>query len=62
VNEDIVKKAILQDFKELLVKEFTTNWKAERFFIEMCLSVMSLDNTMKLIKKLEGNNDSKRDV
>ena len=54
--EDLAQ-AILKDFKELLVPEFTTNWKAERFFIEMCLSVMSLDNTMKLIKKLEDNND-----
>ena len=54
--EDLAQ-AILKDFKELLVPEFTTNWKAERFFIEMCLSVMSLDNTMKLIKKLEGKND-----
>ena len=54
--EDLAQ-AILKDFKELLVPEFATNWKAERFFIEMCLSVMSLDNTMKLIKKLEGNND-----
>ena len=54
--EDLAQ-AILKDFKELLVPEFTTNWKAERFFIEMCLSVMSLDNTMKLIKKLDGNNE-----
>ena len=54
--EDLAQ-AILKDFKELLVPEFTTNWKAERFFIEMCLSVMSLDNTMKLIKKSEGKNE-----
>ena len=57
MSEDELRQAILKDFKELLVPEFTTNWKAERFFIEMYLSVMSLDNTMKLIKKLEGNNE-----
>ena len=61
-KEDKLRQAILKDFKELLVDEFTTNWKAERFLIEMYLSVMSLDNTMNLIKELEGNNDSKRDV
>ena len=61
-KEDKLRQAILKDFKELLVPEFTTNWKAERFLIEMYLSVMRLDNTMKLIKKSEGNNDSKRDV
>ena len=54
--EDLAQ-AILKDFKELLVPEFTTNWKAERFFIEMYLSVMSLDNTMKLRKKSEGKNE-----
>ena len=57
MNEDKLRQAILKDFKELLVPEFTTNWKAERFFIEMYLSVMSLDNTMKLIKKSEGKNE-----
>lgn len=62
MNEDKLRQAILKDFKELLVDEFTTNWKAERFLIGMYLSVMSLDNTMKFIKELEGNNDSKRDV
>ena len=57
MNEDKLRQAILKDFKELLVPEFTTNWKAERFLIEMYLSVMSLDNTMKLIKKSEGKNE-----
>ena len=57
MSEDELRQAILKDFKELLVPEFTTNWKAERFFIEMYLSVMSLDNTMKLIKKSEGKNE-----
>lgn len=50
-KEDKLRQAILKDFKELLVSEFTTNWKAERFLIEMYLSVMSLDNTMKLINE-----------
>ena len=57
MSEDDLRQAILKDVKELLVPEFTTNWKAERFFIEMYLSVMSLDNTMKLIKKSEGKNE-----
>lgn len=57
MNEDKLRQAILKDFKELLVSEFTTNWKAERFLIEMYLSVMRLDNTMNLIKKLEQGKD-----
>ena len=59
-KEDKLRQAILKDFKELLVPEFTTNWKAEIFLIEMYLSVMSLDNTMKLINEKEGKNDRKR--
>ena len=55
--EDLTQ-ALNKDFKELLQPEFTTNWKAERFLIGMYLSVMSLDNTMKFIKELEGNNES----
>ena len=56
-KEDKLRQAILKDFKELLVDEFTANWKAERFLIEMYLSVMSLDNTMKLIKELGWDNE-----
>jgi hypothetical protein len=52
--EDLTQ-ALLEDFKEFLRPEFTTNWKAERFLIEMYLSVMRLDNTMKLINKGESN-------
>ena len=54
MSEDELRQAILKDFKELLVKEFTADFEAKRFLIEMYLSVMSLDNTMKLIKELEG--------
>lgn len=52
--EDLTQ-ALLEDFKELLQPGFTTNWKTERFLIEMYLSVMRLDNTMKLINKGESN-------
>ena len=57
INIEDLSQALLEDFKELLQPEFTTNWKAERFLIEMYLSVMRLDNTMKLIKKMEGKNE-----
>ena len=48
-KEDKIRQALLKDFNELLKPEFTTNWKSERFLIEMYLSVMSLDNLMKEI-------------
>lgn len=54
-NESRIKQALLKDFKELLQPEFTTNWKSERFLIEMYLSVMKLDNLMKVISKGDSN-------
>lgn len=53
INKQELKTAILKDFKELLVKEFTVDYKSKRFLIEMYLSVMNLDNTIKLIERLK---------
>lgn len=50
-NVNRIKQALLKDFKELLVPEFTTGWKTEIFFIELYIKIMSLDNTMKVILK-----------
>lgn len=57
-KEQRVKQALLKDFKELLQPEFTTNWKSERFLIEMYLSVMRLDNLMGVIY---GDDDNEKD-
>ncbi len=57
-KEQMVKQALLKDFKELLQPEFTTNWKSERFLIEMYLSVMRLDNLMGVIY---GDDDNEKD-
>ena len=50
--EKKLKQAIYEDFKELLVEEFTIDWEAKRFLIELYLEAMSLDNTIKFIKEL----------
>lgn len=57
MSDTKLRQAILKDFKELLVEEFTTDWKSQIFLIEMYLSVMSLDNTMKLFNKLNKMED-----
>ena len=62
MSDTKLRQAILKDFKELLVEEFTTDWKAQRFLIEMYLSVMSLDNTMKLFSKLNEENKELRNT
>ena len=62
MSDTKLRQAILKDFKELLVEEFTTDWKSQRFLIEMYLSVMSLDNTMKLFNKLNEENKKLRNT
>lgn len=42
--EDKIKKALIKDFKNLFVMEFSTNWRAERIKAELEIGVMSLDN------------------
>lgn len=48
-----LKTALKKDFDKLLVKEFTTNWKVERFQIGLFINVMGLDNTIKLFDELK---------
>lgn len=45
-------RALQADFKALYVKEFTTNWRAERLIRNLELGVMQLKNTEKYIAKL----------
>jgi len=44
-----LKLALKKDFNQLLVKEFTTDWKAQRFVMGLQIDVMSLDNLNNLI-------------
>jgi hypothetical protein len=45
-------RALQADFKALYCKEFTINWRAERFIRNLELGVMQLENTEKYIAKL----------
>lgn len=62
MSDTKLRQAILKDFKELLVEEFTTDWKSQRFLIEMYLSVMSLDNTIELFNQLNEENKKLRNT
>ena len=59
INENKLRQAILSDFENLLVAEFTADWKIKRFLIEMYLSVMNLDNTKKFICSLNETQQEK---
>jgi hypothetical protein len=48
-----LKEALIKDFKQLLQKEFTTDWKIQRMVRELEIGVMSLDNTEALINQKE---------
>lgn len=57
IDENKLKKAILEDFKELLNVKFAIDWEVKRYMIEMYLSVMSLNNTIAYIEQVKGSED-----
>lgn len=46
---DKLKKALIKDFEELHVKEFSTTWKLERMVRNVEINMMSFDNLRRLI-------------
>lgn len=48
-NREELKQALIKDFNELLVKEFTADWKIQRLVTGLQIDVMSLDNLEKAI-------------
>lgn len=52
IDKNKLKEVLFKDFKELLKKEFTTDWKSQRLMIEVYLNIMNLDNTMKYLNNL----------
>ena len=50
-----IREGLVKDFNDLYVKEFTTEWKMERFCRKSEINLMSFDNTIKsLLKEVEG--------
>ena len=51
--EDVdLKEALKKDFRKLYVKEFSTQWEAERLVREVEIDIMDLSNTLALIDDL----------
>ena len=48
---DKIKKALKADFDELYQKEFTHDWRVQRFLRSMEIGVMKVDNLEKLFSK-----------
>ena len=50
MSDEKLREALINDFTDLYVKEFTTNWKGERLVRETEIKVMDLKHTVALIK------------
>jgi hypothetical protein len=48
LTREELRQAIRKDFHELLVKEFTADWKIQRLLHDLELDVMDFGNTMQL--------------
>ena len=46
-----LRQALRKDFDKLYVKEFATDWQMQRLLRNIEIGVMSLENTLKLLKK-----------
>ena len=47
--KSIIRKGLIQEYKELLVPEYTLGWKMERWCREHEINSMSFDNTIAAI-------------
>ena len=47
--EEQIKEAIRKDFHKLYVKQFTTDWREQRFLRDIEIGVMSFDNLTNLL-------------
>lgn len=52
-----LKEALKKDFNNLYVKEFTTDWEANRIIRGYEIEVMSLSNLEKIIEVLNENRE-----
>ena len=58
-----IKQAMIKDFEEILAEEFTTDWKEKRFYIELLIETMEIDNLINLFKsEVEWNERSRRTI
>jgi hypothetical protein len=50
---DELRKSLKEDYKALLVKEFTADWKMQRLLRDLEIDVMDFDNLQDLIATKE---------
>ena len=48
-----LREALKKDFKKLYVREFTTDWMIQRLLREGEINIMSLENTLSLLRAMK---------
>ena len=54
--KDEIKEILIKDFNEILVKEFCTDWKEKRLYIELLLNATPFTNLLNYITNLQEEN------
>lgn len=52
-KELLIKELIIKDFNEILVKEFCTDWKEKRLYIELLVRTTHFDYLLNYIQQKE---------
>ena len=52
-----IKEILLKDFNEILVKEFCTDWKEKRLYIELLVNSTPFSNLLDYITNLQEENE-----
>lgn len=61
MNEEI-KEILIKDFNEILVKEFCTDWKEKRLYIELLVNSTPFSNLLNYITNLQKENVELKDT
>ena len=51
-----IKEILIKDFNEILVKEFCTDWKEKRLYIELLVNSTPFSNLLDYIRNLQEEN------
>ena len=58
---DEIKEILIKDFNEILVKEFCTDWKEKRLYIELLVNSTPFSNLLDYITNLQQENERLKD-
>ena len=57
-----IKEILIKDFNEILVKEFCSDWKEKRLYIELLVNSTPFNNLLDYITNLQQENESLKEA